>query len=512
MAGFGHEGVQPVQVNAPPLVAPAAPVATGSAVQALVDSFRNGAINADDVARVVGVNPLKQKAEIQGLNELLSPQAIAARQAGINLQGAQATAQLPLVEPTAQLAASKTQREIADTKYGGGVSAYQQFAPLSGKPAVIKDASGNPDWDAMGQAGQGLLGASTQQNFARVQLEPARTEEAIDPVTRRKYTRTVNKWGVDISTGSDEYKRLTGIINRTNDSIFGGTPGTATTTPAAAAPQSSASPEGTGLQAQLVNLGLMPASAAAKESDADAADIIASFKAKQLPAAPAPVIEPAAAPNEDLYKPGLGRLTALGPNEMSVPDIAADLRKQPQYDLWAKAAPDVQAFLTTADKIRNIPEAKQRAGKADMNTLDMDLAERIIKMEDPGNAIREFKWDKLVQGVPLYDRLKNFKAEALRTGAMTPEKRKQLISLGEEVLAGRERAVKPLLELAQNRAKASSAPLDQIFTSLDQKILHGGTLVPGHAASAPSAKGELVTIPGRGTGYLDRATGMFTPQ
>lgn len=509
MAGFGHEGVQPVSVNAPPLVAPAAPVATGSAVEALVQSFRNGVINADDVSRVLSVNPLKDKAEIQGLNEMLSPAAIAARKSGVELQGVKAT------------------RELADTKYGGGVSAYQQYAPYFGKPPVINNADGTPDYDAMGQAGAGFMGTMAQQNFARMQLEPdvARNKPGVDPKTRQKVIQQFNKWGEEVTPGSPRYTQLMGIINQTNDQIFGGTkPGTATTTPVAAAPSTPAltrqnltgteSPDE--LRAKLASSGLMPMSEASKQTPDEARSILESFNAK-VPPAPAPVIEPAAAPTQNpfgSYIPGVGMVVGPSENTMAAPDIATDLRKQPQYELWAKAAPDVQAFLTTADKIRSIPDPKQRAGKADMNTLDMDLAERIIKMEDPGNAIREFKWDKLVEGVPLYDRLKNFKAEALRTGAMTPEKRKQLISLGEEVLAGRERAVKPLLELAKRRAAASGATDDQIFTSLDQQILAGGSLVPKESAHSGVAAphGELVTIPGRGTGYLDRATGMFTPK
>ena len=510
MAGFGREGVQPISVNAPPLVAPAAPVATGDAVQQLVNAFRNGEVNANDVIHSLTVAPTQNKADLAALNASI-PQS--------NLAGAQAQAALPLVQPQAALAQQTLARQTADQKYGGGVAAYQQYAPLFGKPAIIQDAQGNPDYDAMGQAGNGYMATMAQQNYARMILDTdaARTETGIDTATRAPYRRTYSKLGPENTPGSPLYNQAVKIFQSTNEAMFGGQPGKAiggTPAPQAATPGPSYAGTSTSipdseLKAKLGELG-MPLSEAAKTPPDQARQIIDSFNAKQQqPAAPAPVIQPSQ-PQTGQYIPGVGVITGPSANLMAAPQIAEDLRKQPEYSQWSTMmSQGGDRFLNTAARIERIPVAEQRSGKKAMNTLDMDLAENIIKMEDPGNAIREFKWDKLVEGAPLFERLKNFKSEALKTGALTPESRARLIDLGREVLAAKERSVLPQLQLAKSRADASGAPLDQILTARDQQILNGGTLVPARSA-AESPQGKLVVIPGRGRGYLD-PKGMFTP-
>lgn len=521
MAGFGQEGVQPLQVNAPPISTPATPVVTGPAVQQLIDSFRNGVISADDIIKAISVEPAKQKAEIQAANELVSPEAIAARKAAVlasgaqaNLTGEQAQANQGLVQPTANLALAKTNREIADTKWGGGVSAYQQYAPYFGEPALIQDASGNPDYESMGKAGNGYMRTMAQQNFARMMLEPDpnRKETGVDPGTQQPVSKMFNKWGMEVTPGSPAYNNLIDVVNQTNTQIFGNKPGavvpptpSAAPAPPAISPRAQMEPSAT--RAELVNRG-MPASQAVAVPDTQVQSLLDSLNPPVVGApTERPTIQTQAPQSFGAYVPGSGMVTGPSKNLMTAPDIATDLRKQSAYTQWENMMTQSgYHFINTANELHSLPP------DAPKNTLDMDLASSIISMESPGNAIREFKWDLLTKGQPFYERLKNFKSEALKLGELTPPSRERLIKLGYSIMDGKERTLLPHLQLAKQRAEASGAPLDQILTPSELKILSGGTLVPhtSSASSAPPPPGKTVTIPGMGTGIYDPRTGLFT--
>lgn len=104
MAGIGAEAVVPLQTNAGGLlaqaVAPRDNVVTPNSVAALADAFRKGQISADDIIERYGnLAKTKEKAQIQGLDEFIHPDAIAARQAQTALIGDRAkeeAASLPL--------------------------------------------------------------------------------------------------------------------------------------------------------------------------------------------------------------------------------------------------------------------------------------------------------------------------------------------------------------------------------------------------------------------------------
>ncbi len=102
MPGIGAEAVTPLNINANAFlqqaVAPSPDIVNPNAVAAMTDAFRKGQISADDIiARYGDVAKAKDKAEIQGLHEFISPEAIASRKASIDLMGEKAKSELATI-------------------------------------------------------------------------------------------------------------------------------------------------------------------------------------------------------------------------------------------------------------------------------------------------------------------------------------------------------------------------------------------------------------------------------
>jgi hypothetical protein len=219
-----------------------------------------------------------------------------------------------------------------------------------------------------------------------------------------------------------------------------------------------------------------------------------------------PVVEPGG------YSPGTGLITGPSKNQFTAESLGADLRKQKSYELWDQQKGFAQSFETTADKINKIPVAEQRSSKAKMNTLDIALAESIIKMYDPGMAIREFKWDKLAEAQPLLEKLPNWKAEFLKTGSLTPEGRQRLIEMGYDNINGKDAAVLPHIQLAAQRAQGAGLKPSDVLNADELRVLNQKAFghPPGSSPAAASPEGKTVTIPGLGTGVFDPKSGIFT--
>lgn len=528
MPGIGQEAQGQVSAGlaAQPLVTPAVGLPS-SAVEQLVNSFRNGELTASDIIDRIGpVATAKKKADLQTLSEAVSPTAIQARQqllkstlAKSALEEQSANAQASLVQPSTELAATKIDREQADLKYGGGVSAYQQYAPIFGKPAVLTNEDGSPDYDSMGTEGNRFMRVMAQQNFARMMLEPDPSRKITGTTgNNQPFERMFNKFGQDITPHPDNpvFQQYNQIIKSTNDQIFGNEPGQiAPPAPSAdAQPQAMVTPkastdQGDSARAELVNLG-MPGAKAAQLSDDDASSLLSSIQPKAAAAAPAakPDISMVGSPVGS-YEPGAGLILGPGKNVMTAKDIGEDLHKQKSYELWDQQKGFANSFETTVKKIDSVPVADQRSGKAKMNALDIALAESIIKMYDPGMAIREFKWDKLAEAQPYLEKLPNWRAEFLHTGSLTPEGRQRLIEMGYDNIAGKDSAVKPHIELAAQRARQSGLPVENVLNPEELRVLNNRPFT-NRTSPKETPRGREVTIPGLGTGTYDSTTGIFT--
>lgn len=176
-------------INPAALIGSATPIVEPRAVSALSEAFRSGLITADDIMQRAGeAGKLKQKAEIQMLSEQISPEAVAARAqtqqaaaAQARLQGTQATAQLPLVTPTAQLAATQLEEQAAIQKYGPGIEYFKVLAPEAGVAAPVTP-DGQPDYAPRAQLGLRLFEWKQKKELAKSRLtpDPRLTQESPD--------------------------------------------------------------------------------------------------------------------------------------------------------------------------------------------------------------------------------------------------------------------------------------------------------------------------------------------
>jgi hypothetical protein len=180
------------------------------------------------------------------------------------------------------------------------------------------------------------------------------------------------------------------------------------------------------------------------------------------------------------------------------------LHKQKSVEALDTQKSFANSFDTAVKRINSIPPAEQRSGKAKMNALDISLAESIIKMYDPGMAIREFKWDKLAEAQPYLEKLPNWRAEFFHTGALTPEGRKRLIEMGYDVIDGKEKAALPHIQQAARRASANGVDLDQVLNPDEQRVLSGQPF--GDNRGTPAA-----TPPGGKRGVWKGKPGWVSP-
>jgi hypothetical protein len=262
-------------------------------------------------------------------------------------------------------------------------------------------------------------------------------------------------------------------------------------------------------RAALVNAG-MPASQAAQIPDQS---VQAASMVSPSGSAPAADVTPADStlyPSVGSYVPGMGAKTGPGTGTYTSSQIRDELTKDKSYEAWNTQKGFANSFDSAAKQIQAIPPAQQVSGAAKMNVLDQQLAESIIKMYDPGAAIREFKWDKLTSDQPLAEQLNNWRAQGLKTGVLTPDARQRLINMGYETVAGKEQAARAPIQLAVQKAKNSGAPIDEVLTPDDMRVAQGQPFNTGGAIPQQNAptQGKVVSIPNLGN-YTLGADGLY---
>jgi hypothetical protein len=483
---FGDGQGRPVIVPNQPLVTSAEDVVNPAAVQNLVDSFRQGSITAQDIYDRIGpVGQAKKKAALEQLSEFVDPAAIEARKAEIaaggaqaQLQTAQAGAQGTLVPAQTELAAAALQQQKADLLQKHAIDAYTSWNP----PIYKHDSDGNettePDYQKMAKEGIHYVRAQNMLGLAQQGLAGQWVEEA-DPKTGQKRRVFRNANGEDVSPvpGNKAFEFYQ-QMRRDAYEVFHREPDTTPSRTAVPAPAEGGpaptpsivepiggSPEGNARRAQLATLAdsLSPGASAAPAANSS---IVIPNTITAAPAA-APVINPG-------YVPGTGISSGLAPGQFNTPvAIAEDLHKQKAVEALDTQKSFANSFDTAVQRINSIPPSEQRTGKAKMNALDISLAESIIKMYDPGAALREFKWDKLTEAQPYLEKLPNWRAEFLHTGALTPEGRQRLIEMGYDVIDGKEKAALPHIQQAARRAASTGVDLDQVLNPDEQRVLAG---------------------------------------
>jgi DNA-binding protein H-NS len=164
-----------------------------------------------------------------------------------------------------------------------------------------------------------------------------------------------------------------------------------------------------------------------------------------------------------------------------------DFIKEPPVANWLASIPYQKTFEKNADQVRNLTPAQQRS--KNLNIVDMGLAESLIKLYDPQGVIREFKWEKMTSHQPTLDVLNSGPSIYLkRNGTFTPETRKELIRMGEEIVQGREEAAQPFI--AKTKSQIDSIPnakLSNVLTSEDQRIAAEQLAKKSAPKAAPAA-------------------------
>lgn len=251
----GTTGINPALAAAPVVE----PVATSSAVQQLVDSYRQGAIGIDQIARAWGTQGpdiqaknAASRAATQISREAVEPAAIEARRKATELQGAEA-----------EVKRGSLMQEDA-------IAAWKRYQP----PLYKLDEMGKPtkqfDFDAMAQGGFDYKHAEDWLASAQKALTGQRVEFQ-DPKTGQKRVKVVNGLGQDVTPDASNptyryYQQIVqdsmDVLRRTPSEVRSQfqklPPGTASKRTVGEAPMGIALPEGTS-EAPVVQ---MPAAAA----------------------------------------------------------------------------------------------------------------------------------------------------------------------------------------------------------------------------------------------------------
>jgi hypothetical protein len=512
----GVNDTVPTQINpgllaSSNLVAPAAPIVSPNAVQAMTDSMRSGAITAQDVIDRVGeLGKTRRKAEIEfhkrNIADLQNPDLVAARHAvqlaqgqQAGLAGAQAQAAGPMVQPQAELAQTQLAKQTAEAKHGtpGSIDAFTQMFG-----AVPTLPNGQPDYETAAVKGAQARGGQMWYQFAaeRQKPDPAMTQK-IPTAGGGEEIIYRNAQGEVITPGSPKWKEYEDIKAKAFPLHSMAPGGSATVSPAAP----SAPPEPTPEQrAQLVTqAGVSPTDA----STMSAADVQARL------APPKPSVVPR--PVTGSYNPETGGIVTQAGEIPKSQEITEQFRKQKSYEAWNASKPFYGSMANTMTQINAIPVADQRAGKVNLNAQDIELISNFVKLYDPNAVIREFKFDKIEHSQPIPDQVRNWMSTVIRSGQLTPEARQELFRTATEAFRAKQQSIIPDLQMAAKRAQDTRLPLEHIMTPEEQQLLSGNvapSYAPGGGAAAGGAKliGPVITRP-NGQRIQRGADGQYYP-
>lgn len=522
-------------LSAQQLVTPMAPVLNTDAVSALVDAYHKGIITAGDINdRIGAVAQANKRAHLQQLSEFVSPEAIQSRMsqyqaqgATAGLQAAQAGAALPLVQPQADLAATKLAAEQASTVYGaGGMTAIQTLGPWYGvgMEDFRNPKTGQIDFAKASQAGNEIAAKNAIINNWFDRLTPAKEEDVTDANGQTLHV-TYNKFGQVVSPpnpqlgykGSDTYwyvvdqlhnlmpdtHPLRGAIPsgdhpiKANEDYHSGDGPVTNSTQAAptiqitpnnenayrakymdylkgqGAEEDEARKMASGADKSLIQLfanetapTIEPATTATTATTATpTTPTVAPADAAALVGGVGPVIKPAQTPVE---------------KRKEILSARSELRKLPDLDEYYKALPTYTKFADSA----------RRAPVANNGPTDLGLAENYSKMHDPTSTLREFKFDALTKVIPLLEKFKDAKAMIDREHIFPPEVRKAIIEDGMRTVDAAEKAIIPSLQAAEQT-------LPGTLDAEQQQIVKG---IPfsqrrGHVYGGAAGAGTLQTLP-----------------
>ncbi len=547
MPGMGQEQ-QLISVPQSPLVTPAVPVGQ-DAVNSMVDAFRKGQITSQDLVDHYG---MKARAETQ-------------------LGTAQAEAALPLVEPTAQLQQAKMASELAQTNWGqNSLKTAQETMGWFGDDInnYIDPATGKTDFQKLAKVGAQRVATLGQVDKWANMLKPVSSRvvklgdgsevvqylnslnqdvtppadgydgseqywhyvtqlEAFMPkshplagVYPTKYDASLRPYDPKNSTASAAGHPTGAVVPRLDANALRQPVVLPKATPFGADELRSENPQLSEMRANLVTQGKSVAEANAMTAE----QVVAASPMKDVvaaAAAPAPTITPSSplpAPPQTppVIKPKLQGIPIKSKEQtvFTADKVREGLMKEVPYQSWQKSIPYATTFEKNADRVKSM--TPQQQGQANMNMTDLGLAESLIKLYDPEGVIREFKWEKFETQQPRVDLLKNAWDLAVnRRGSFTPETRKLLVDMGEEVIRGREDAARPsiLKALEQVNSNPNINP-KTVFTSDDERVAAAKAVAQPASAPGSNSPGPgwtQIQHPTLGRIWRKNGSNMFVP-
>jgi hypothetical protein len=451
-------------ISAQPLVTPLQPVVTPSAVSALTDAFRQGFITSKDVFDTIGpVGQAKKKAELTGLDEFTSPDALAARKAALQAQAAQAQlvqatahANTGLVQPTADLQAANIQKQKEEVLSKNAIDAWTQWnLPIYKKDETGADTA-EPDYDAMKQAGMKYVRANNMLSYANQGLTGQRVETK-DPKTGQPKYIILNSMGQDVSPDTADHKHYSDMRREAwnlfmSEPEIPEPPKPAANGAAAPAPKAPASSS------------LITPNSASAPASAVAAPVIQPWQG--IPAGPVP--------------------------GSTIPEVKDELRKEPQYSDWTQKLTPMRDFQMAAQSIYAPPTEDEKAifGPAVMKNKDIKLIQALKTLAvqsqtATARGVPDFQTHELAEKLPKLEALENWKGILSGTSELGPDARSRLIRMGNEYIKAKEQGVLPRIKWAES---VTGQPAENIWgTGTDEhRLSTGGSLTfqqPGESGT-----------------------------
>lgn len=466
-------GISPALLSAQNLVNSNAPdVMPPSAVQAMTDSMRTGALTAQDVMDRLGeLGKTARKAAIEQhkreIADLQDPELVAAKHAitlaggaQANLAGATAQAQQTLVPAQTQMQAAQLAQGVSELGSGIPSATIRQLNLTYGLGAKFDPQTGvlqNPDeilpnlTHVMGSLNQMVIG-----------------KELGDRVDTKKVTDaagTVTEIPVWKGTGKPLSPTEKNFINRFNGVVPG----------------------------------LLPVNASdAVQPNAPAAAPVIQPNTPTVPVQPTIQTPAASGVPTDASGNLVSAVRTDAEKIKAASDLADTARKQKAVQDWRTADTFYSNAKDAMSAINAVPLADQRSGKVNLNQRDVELAEAVVKMLDPEGAVREFKWSKLADGQPIMDQVHSVMAKIAHTGAFVPEVRQELMKVANGAIRSRESQAADLLKNSSSLGGSMSEKENKLISG-EQTPLYAP---PGQTSNAPAsgaASGvQTRTVPGKG--------------
>lgn len=516
MAGIGD--VQPKSINIPQMVGDNPPVATQSAVAALMEAYRNGFVTTNDILAHPGGNALMQAAtdkakmgaEQQQLGEFVSPDAVQARKSQIAMQQQQAN---ELLDPEAIAARKEAQRLVREKTEMERETAFTKdyVAAWKRNNKTLYKADGTEDFRAEAEGGQKYLEHQTASDYNMKMLE-GKPYTYIDPKTNAQITVWRNPLLQNVTPGTTEgdknieyYAREAAKHHKfliQNDLEPGEADGGYKVTPKdvvdepmspmitalAPAPVVAPTPAPPGVGMGLGNT---------TRRFLDAGDVFAPA----APAAAAPVVAPkvTVAPTGEVTvqpDPNQGLQTGKSTDVVFKPDdYAKDMRTSELYKNWAEKSATIAAFRGTVKAYDAMP-------KGSITTQnDLDLATYALMLASPsasagGRGMEGLKIKSLEESIPIMEQVYGIPGHLLKTHKFEEPVRQRIILATERKAQELENLARGVITGVKTRIEKEDFKADSILFGPELQLANT-PMTGAEGAAGGGAIEKTVTLGGK---------------